>query len=345
MRRVDLRSDTVTLPTPAMREAMYHAELGDDVMGEDPTVNRLQEMAAQMMGKEAALFVPSGTMGNLVAQLTHCGRGNGAIMGDSSHTFLNEGGGSSALGGVYVVSVPTLTDGTIEPAIIEAAIPTPDVHHVRVKVVCLENTHNYKGGVPLDAAYTATVADLAHRHGMSLHLDGARIFNAALALGVEAKVLAAPADSVMFCLSKGLSCPVGSMLCGSAEFIERALPMRKMVGGGMRQAGVLAAAGIVALEQMVDRIQEDHDNARLLAEGIDAIPGLCLDQESVRSNIVIFKLVAGSMTADQYRERLRDEGVWMSAIRSRRIRAVTHYGIERADIEYALQVMRSVLSG
>ncbi|KPL17927.1 MAG: threonine aldolase [Anaerolineae bacterium SM23_84] len=345
MRRVDLRSDTVTLPSPAMREAMYHAELGDDVMGEDPTVNRLQEMAAQQMGKEAGLFVASGTMGNLVALLTHCGRGQGVIMGDSSHTFLNEGGGSSALAGVYVLSVPTLPDGTIEPDVIEAAIPTPDVHHVRARLVCLENTHNYKGGMPLSAEYTATVADLAHRHGMSLHLDGARIFNAALALGVEAKVLAAPADSVMFCLSKGLSCPVGSMLCGSAEFIERALPMRKMVGGGMRQAGVLAAAGIVALEQMVDRMQEDHDNARLLAEGIADIPGLRLDQESVSTNIVLFSLVAGTMTEDEYRERLGQEGVWMSAIRSRPIRAVTHYGIERDDIEYALQVMRRVMSG
>jgi threonine aldolase len=345
MRRVDLRSDTVTLPSPAMREAMYRAELGDDVMGEDPTVNRLQEMAAQRMGKEAALFVPSGTMGNLVALLTHCGRGHGAIMGDWSHTFLNEAGGSSALGGVYLHALPTLPDGTIEPAVIEAAIPTPDVHHVQPRLVCLENTHNYKGGVPLDAEYTAAVADLAHRHGMSLHLDGARIFNAALALGVEPKDLAAPADSVMFCLSKGLSCPVGSMLCGGAEFIARALPMRKMVGGGMRQAGVLAAAGIVALEQMVDRMQEDHDNARLLADGINAIPGLRLDQDSVRTNIVFFNLVAGPMTAHEYRERLLQEGVLMSAVRSRRIRAVTHYGIDRDDIEYVLQVMRRVMSG
>jgi len=239
MKAIDLRSDTVTLPSPAMREAMYRAELGDDVFGEDPTTNRLQEMAAERMGQEAALFVASGTMGNLVSLLTHCGRGDGAIMGDRSHTFLNEAGGSSALGGVYLLALPNQPDGTIDPASIERAIPSEDSHHPRVKLICLENTHNYCGGVTLDAQYTSSVADLAHGHGLTLHLDGARIFNAALALDVPASDLAAPADSVMFCLSKGLSCPVGSLLCGSAEFIEQARRMRKMVGGGMRQVGVL----------------------------------------------------------------------------------------------------------
>lgn len=345
MKPIDLRSDTVTLPTPAMREAMYRAEVGDDVFGEDPTINRLQEMAAERMGKEAALFVASGTMGNLVALLTHCGRGDGAIMGDLSHTFLNEAGGSSALGGVYLRAVPTEPDGTINPSLIEAAIPSEDVHHPRVKLVCLENTHNYCGGAPLDADHTATVANLAHRHGLALHLDGARIFNAALALGVEASELAAPADSVMFCLSKGLSCPVGSLLCGSAEFIKRAHRMRKMVGGGMRQAGVLAAAGIVALEQMVDRLQEDHENARILAKGIAEIPGLGLDPDSVRTNIVFFDFLDERMTAQQFCDRLKEEGVLMLALGSGRLRAVTHYGIEREDVEQALQVMRRVMAG
>jgi threonine aldolase len=345
MKPIDLRSDTVTLPTPAMRDAMCRAELGDDVYGEDPTMNRLQEMAAERLGKEAALFVASGTMGNLVALLTHCGRGDGAIMGDQSHTFLNEAGGSSALGGVYPLAVPNQPDGTINPSVIEGAIPSEDAHHPRVALVCLENTHNYCGGTPLDVDYTATVADLARRYGLALHLDGARIFNAALALGVPASDLAAPADSVMFCLSKALSCPVGSLVCGSAEFIKRAHRMRKMVGGGMRQVGVLAAAGIVALEQMVDRLQEDHENARTLAEGIAEIPGLGLDPGSVQTNIVFFDFLDHRMTAQQFCERLREEGVLMSASGPGRIRAVTHYGIERADVEHALQVMRQVMTG
>ncbi|MBC7233206.1 MAG: low-specificity L-threonine aldolase [Chloroflexi bacterium] len=344
MKTIDLRSDTVTLPSPAMREAMYRAELGDDVFGEDPTVNRLQEMAAERMGKEAALFVASGTMGNLVALLTHCGRGDGAIMGNLSHTFLNEAGGSAALGGVYLLAVPNQPDGTIDPAVIERVIPVEDIHHPRVRLICLENTHNYCNGAPLTAQYTAEVAALARRHGMALHLDGARIFNAAIALGVEARELAAPVDSVMFCLSKGLSCPVGSLLCGSAEFIERARRMRKMVGGGMRQAGVLAAAGIVALEQMVDRLEEDHENARILAQGIAEIPGLGLDPKTVRTNIVFFDFLDRRMTVEQFIAALQKEGVLILALGPNRLRAVTHYGIERADIERALQVMRRVMT-
>ncbi len=345
MRRVDLRSDTVTLPSPAMKEAMYRAELGDDVFGEDPTVNHLQEVAAERLGKEAALFVASGTMGNLVALLAHCERGGGAIMGDQSHTLLNEAGGSAALGGVYLRGVPNRPDGTIDLQVIEAAIPQPDVHHPQMKLVCLENTHNYCGGTPLDAAYTADVAALAHRHGMALHLDGARIFNAALALGVEARELAVPADSVMFCLSKGLSCPVGSMLCGGAEFIARAHRYRKMVGGGMRQAGVLAAAGVVALQEMVDRLQEDHDNARVLAEAIASIRGLGLDPATVHTNIVFFDVTSTRMGAGEFCDRLREEGVLMLALGQGRVRAVTHYGIDRADVEYAVTAMRQVMEG
>jgi len=343
MKLIDLRSDTVTLPTPAMREAMYCAELGDDVFGEDPTVNRLQEMAAERMGKEAALFVASGTMGNLVAVLTHCGRGDGVILGDGSHILLNEGGGSSALGGVYLRQVPNQPDGTLDLRAIEEAIPSEDVHHPRLKLVCLENTHNYCGGAVLDAPYTASVADLAHRHGLALHLDGARIFNAAIALGVQARELAAPADSVTFCLSKGLSAPVGSLLCGSAGFVERARRMRKMVGGGMRQAGVLAAAGIVALEQMVERLQEDHENARILAQGIAEIPGLSLNPDTVQTNIVFFSFLNRRMTAEQFVTALQEQGVLILALGPGRLRAVTHYGIARADIEQALRVMRHTM--
>ena len=345
MRIIDLRSDTVTLPSPAMREAMYHAELGDDVFGDDPTVNRLQEMAAQRMGKEAALFVASGTMGNLVSVLTHCQHGDGVILGDQSHILLNEAAGSAALGGAYLRPVPNLPNGKMDLAQIERVIPDEDIHHPRMKLVCLENTHNYCNGTALDTAYMAQVAALARKHGLSLHLDGARIFNAAIALGVPARELAAPADSVMFCLSKGLSCPVGSLLCGKAEFIERARRTRKMVGGGMRQVGVLAAAGIVALEQMVDRLQEDHDNARLLAEGIAAIPGLSLDPQTVQTNIVFFDFVDSRMTVEQFVQALHKAGVWVLALGPGRVRAVTHYGIEKAHVQEALQVMRQVMTG
>ena len=345
MKVIDLRSDTVTLPSPAMREAMYRAELGDDVFGDDPTINRLQELSAEKMGKEAALFTASGTMANLVALLVHCGRGCGAVMGSRSHTFLNEGGGASAFGGVYIATVPNEPDGTMDLAAIERAIPTPDVHHPRIKLVCLENTHNYCNGVPVHAEYTKAVAALARRHGLALHLDGARVFNAALALGTTASNLAAPADSVMFCLSKGLSAPVGSILCGSGDFIAEARRMRKMLGGGMRQAGVLAAAGIVAIEQMVERLQEDHDNAQRLAQGIAEIPGLALDPTAVRTNIVFFDFQGKGTTATEYEAALRERGVWMLALGPGRLRAVTHYGIERADVEQALSIMAQVMKG
>ena len=351
MKVIDLRSDTVTLPSPAMREAMYRAELGDDVFGDDPTVNRLQEMAAQKIGKEAALFVASGTMGNLVSVLTHCMHGDGVILGDQSHILLNEVAGSAALGGAYLRAIPNQPNGKIDLTQVKRVIPTENIHHPRMKLVCLENTHNYCGGAVLEAGYTAQVAELAHRNGLFLHLDGARIFNAAIALGVPASDLAAPADSVMFCLSKGLSCPVGSLLCGTTEFIGRARRTRKMVGGGMRQAGVLAAAGIVALEQMVDRLQEDHDNARILAEGIATIPGLSLDPKTVQTNIVFFDLdherheKHERMSAEQFVQALHDAGVWVLALGPGRVRAVTHYGIEKAHVQEALQVMRRVMAG
>jgi len=344
MRVVDLRSDTVTLPTPAMREAMYRAEVGDDVFGEDPTVNRLQELAAERMGKQAALFVVSGTMANLVSMLTHCGRGDGVIMGDQSHTFTSEQGGSAALGGLFLRMVPNQPDGTLDLAQVEAAIPSEDIHHPRVRLLNLENTHNFCGGMVLRPEYMAAAAASAHKHGLAVHLDGARLFNAAVALGVPARELAQHADSVMFCLSKGLCCPVGSLMCGSTEFIERARRTRKVLGGGMRQAGVLAAAGIVALQQMVDRLQEDHDNARLLAEGIATTPGLHVDLARVQTNIVFFELHRTGLTAPQFAEALQQEGIRLMAFNDVRMRAVTHHGIERADVERTLSVMRQTLS-
>ncbi len=343
MKIVDLRSDTVTLPTPAMREAIYRAEVGDDVYGEDPTVNRLEEMAAERLGKEAALFVASGTMGNLVSLLSHCGRGDEFIVGHLAHTFLYEAGGSAALGGIHPRTVPNQPDGTMDLADIEAAIRPENVHFPRSKLVCLENTHNRCGGAVLTPEYTKAVCELAHRHGLAVHLDGARIFNAAVALGVDVKELVEDVDSVQVCLSKGLSAPVGSVICGDKEFIYEARRNRKIVGGGMRQAGIIAAAGIVALEQMVDRLAEDHANARRLAEGLAEIPGLAIDLDRVQTNIVIFDLVSERLTPAELQARLDERGVKLLAIEGRRLRAVTHYGIEAEDIEVALGVIREVM--
>lgn len=341
---VDLRSDTVTLPTPAMRQAMFQAELGDDVYGEDPTVNRLEAMAAERLGKEAAMFVPSGTMANLVCLLTHCGRGDEAIMGHLAHTFLFEAGSSSAVGGIHPRTVPNQPDGTLALADLEAAIRDPhNEHYPRSRLICLENTHNRCSGAVLSPDYMAQVRALADRYGLAVHLDGARIFNAAVALRVAPSALARDADSVSFCLSKGLSAPVGSLVCGPAEFIRQARRQRKMLGGGMRQAGVLAAAGIVALETMVDRLADDHAHARRLAEGLACLPGIVLDPARVVTNIVLFGLTPDTLSAAEFVAGLAAQGVKMGAIGPHQVRAVTHYGIEAQDIEYTLAVARAIL--
>jgi len=341
-RIVDLRSDTVTQPTPEMREAMFQAEVGDDVFGDDPTVNRLEAMAAERMGKEAALFVASGTMGNLVALLTHCQRGHEVILGDQSHTFLNEAGGAAALGGIHPHPIKNQPDGTLLLADIEAAIRIEDVHHPRTRLVCLENTHNYCFGTPLKCEYMRTAGELAHSRGLKLHVDGARIFNAAIALCVDAKELAAPVDSIQFCLSKGLGAPIGSLLCGAREFICEARRNRKMVGGGMRQAGVLAAAGIVSLTKMVDRLAEDHVNARRLTQGIAEIPGLVV--EPVRTNLVFFRFAPQvKMSEAEFIEALEQRNVRLLSLGPRCFRAVTHCWIDADDIEAALGAMREVM--
>jgi len=343
VREVDLRSDTVTLPTPAMRRAMYEAELGDDVFGEDPTVNRLEAMAAERMGKEAAMFVASGTMGNLTAMLTHCQRGHEAIMGDKAHTFLFEAGGSAVLGGIHPHTLPNQPDGTLRLEDIEAAIRPENPHHPRTRLVCLENTHNRCGGAVLTPEYTDRVGELAHRHGLAVHLDGARVFDAAVALGVDVRHLTRSVDSVQFCLSKGLSAPVGSLLCATREFIAEAQRWRKMLGGGMRQAGVIAAAGIEALDDMVDRLADDHANARRLAEGLADMPGFAVDLASVQTNIVIWDLTTDRVSPQEVVERLGAEGVKILAIGGRQFRAVTHYGIETDDVEQAVDVARQVM--
>jgi len=340
---IDLRSDTVTLPTDNMRRAMGEAVLGDDVFGEDPTVNRLQAMAAERMGKEAGLFVASGTMANLVSTLAHCGRGDEAILGDRAHMFLFEAGNSASLGGVHHYTVPNQPDGTLLLPDIEAAIRPDNVHHPRTRLICLENTHNRCGGRALTPQYTDAVGALAHRHGIRVHLDGARIFNAAVALDVEPHELTRSVDAVGFCLSKGLSAPVGSVLCGDAPFISEALRWRKAVGGAMRQCGVLAAAGIVALEEMVDRLAEDHENARRLAEGIAQVPGISLDPDTVQTDIVIFGVESDQISAKDLVEKLLQRDIHMMAIGPKKVRAVTHYGIQAADIEVTIRSIRKAM--
>ena len=343
MGTIDLRSDTVTLPTPAMREAVYRAELGDDVFGEDPTTNRLERMAAERMGKEAALLVVSGTMGNLVCTLTHCRRGEEVILGDRSHTFLYEAGGMSTLGGIHPHTICNQPDGTMRLEDIEGAIRGSNVHFPRTRLICLENTHNRCYGSALTSEYLDSVAALAKEHGLSVHLDGARIFNAAIALGIDVKELTANVDSLSFCLSKGLSAPVGSVVCGSSEFIAEARRARKVLGGGMRQAGVIAAAGIKALEEMVDRLAKDHENARRLAEGIAHIGGLSIELAKVQTNIIYFELDEERMTPKELVTELDKKEVKVLSVGARRLRVVTHYGISAEDIDLTIKALGEVM--
>ena len=344
MNFIDLRSDTVTTPTPAMREAIFSAEVGDDVYGEDPTVNRLQALAAEKTGKEAGLFVPSGTMGNLAAVLAHCDRGDEVILGSLAHTFLYEAGGISALGGVHSHQIHNQTDGTLALDDILAAIRADDAHFPVTRLICLENTHNRCGGVSLSVEYTRRVGDLAWGRGLRVHLDGARLFNAAVARGVNAAELAVPVDSVTFCLSKGLSAPVGSVLCGSVEFIRRAHRIRKQLGGGMRQAGVLAAAGLVALETMVDRLAEDHARARNLASRLQALPGMILDPGSPYTNMVFLSLAEDvPLDGRSFAARLVEQGVKVGVVGARRFRLVTHCWIDDVAVERAWRAFEAVL--
>lgn len=344
MKTIDLRSDTVTHPTSEMRKAMTEAEVGDDVFGEDPSVNRLQAMAADRMGKEAALFVPSGTMGNLAAVLAHCGRGDEMILGDLSHTFLYEAGGAAALGGVHPRTITTQPDGTLPLEAIEAAIRDDDVHQPRSRLICLENTHNRCGGSVLSVEYIRRVGELSKRQGLRLHVDGARIFNAAAALRIPARDLVATADSVTFCLSKALCAPVGSVLCGDESFIRQARRVRKQLGGGMRQAGILAAAGIVALETMIERLAEDHERARRLAAGLKRIRGIHVETDPPASNMVYFQLPQDlPMSADDLAERIGSEGVLIHGVGPRKVRLVVHYWISDEDVERTLSAFEKAM--
>lgn len=345
---IDLRSDTVTHPSPEMRRAMAEAELGDDVFGDDPTVIALEQRAAELTGKEAALFVPSGTMGNLVSQMAHVPRGGELITESESHIVYDEAAGHAVVVGASTRTVPAREDGTMDPAAIRDAIRDPgDPHEPITALVCLENTHGHSMGQPLSATYTAEVAAVAHESNVPLHVDAARIFNAAVALGTTVRELLAPADSATFCLSKGLACPVGSVVVGRRDFIWRARRARKLLGGGMRQAGVLAAPGLIALRDgptgMIERLAEDHQNARTLAEGLAELPGVTgLDPARVRTNFVIFRVGDKSSRA-AFLDALARDGVLMVEYPHGQVRAVTHYGIEAADIQRVLHSTRRAI--
>ena len=363
MPRIDLRSDTVTHPSPAMLRAMAEAELGDDVFGDDPTVNALEERAAELFGKEAGLFVASGTMGNVVAQMAHLARGQETIAGREHHIVIDEAAGHAVIVGASMRALEDRPDGTIDPADIEAAFRDPtDPHEPITGLITLENTHAHSMGQPLSPEYTRQVGAIARAHDVPLHIDGARIWNAVVAQGVRVTDLADPADTVTFCLSKALACPVGSVVVGSRDVIWRARRARKMVGGGMRQAGVIAAAGLVALQDgrdgMIERLADDHANARQLADALAAMPGVRrLDPARVRTNFVLFGVgdddrwpddVAGRdrvlRTRAAFLGELHDRGVRMIEYPKGLIRAIPHYGIERADIETAIAASRAALA-
>jgi threonine aldolase len=345
MEYIDLRSDTVTKPTPEMREAMAEAEVGDDVYRDDPTVNKLEAVAAEKLGKASAIFVPSGTMGNLLALLVHCQRGDEVILGNQSHIYLNEAGGMSALGGIHPNPILNQKDGTLAIEDILASIrDSEDVHQPITKLICIENTQNVCGGVPLTAEYTKQVGDLARKHNLLFHVDGARIFNAAVAQNMDVKDLVEPADSVMFCLSKGLASPVGSMLVGTEKFIARARHLRKMLGGGMRQVGVIAAAGLISLEKMTTRLGDDHKRAKQLADGLRAIPGIIVDDGSPKTNMVYFNLAKDvKVTSQQIGEKMEEAGILVDAYHPYRFRLVTHYWVDDDAVEKSISSFKKII--
>ena len=344
MHTIDLRSDTVTLPTKEMREAILNAELGDDVFQEDPTINNLEKLAAKKFNKEAAIFLPSGTMANLVAVLTHCNRGDEVMLGDQSHTFLYEAGGISSFGGVHSRQLKNHNDGTIHLNDIKNAIRKKDVHFPPSRLICLENTHNRCFGMPLETNYVNEVVDIAKNNDMSVHVDGARIFNAAVATGSTVADLTKNVDSVSFCLSKGLSAPSGSLLCGDKNFIHRARFNRKALGGGMRQAGILAAAGVVAIDIMSAKIIEDHRNAKALAFGIAKIDGINIETEKIKTNIIYFKLDHPKINSESLLDIMSKKNIRFFELGPNWFRLVTHSGISKENIDYVISEFDSFFS-
>ncbi|XP_007030421.2 PREDICTED: probable low-specificity L-threonine aldolase 1 [Theobroma cacao] len=348
-RMVDLRSDTVTKPTEAMRAAMVTAEVDDDVLGADPTAFQLESEVAKIMGKEAGLFVPSGTMGNLISVLVHCDiRGSEVILGDNSHIHIYENGGISTIGGVHPRPVKNNEDGTMDINLIEAAIRDPrgELVYPTTRLICLENSHANSGGRCLSVAYTDRVGELATKHGLKLHIDGARIFNASVALGVPVHRLVQAADSVSVCLSKGLGAPVGSVIVGSKSFITKARRLRKTLGGGMRQVGFICAAAFVALQENVGKLEGDHKKAKVLAEGLNQIKGLRVDVAAVQTNIIYFDIAEGSkLTAEKLYKNLEEHGVLVMPEGPARMRIVLHHQISSSDVQYTLSCFQQALTG
>jgi threonine aldolase len=341
MRVVDLRSDTVTLPTEEMLEAIRTAELGDDVYGEDPTVNRLEQLAAEKMGKEAALLTTSGTQANLVSVMSQTKRGDEVILEADAHLYYYEVGAFSALGGL----VPRLVRGhmgVMAPEDIEKALRPPNIHFPPTSLICIENTHNRAGGTMWSPTQIKAVFDFAKSRGLRVHMDGARIFNAAVAQNLDVREFTRYVDTLMLCLSKGLSAPIGSLVVGDRELIDRARRHRKMLGGGLRQAGVIAAPGIIAIQKMVDRLKDDHANAKLLATGLSKIQGISLDVSHVQTNIVLYDVTDLGVTAKEWVARMGEHGVKAGAVEGGRVRMVTHRGIEKDDIEYTLDSAEKV---
>ena len=340
-RIADLRSDTVKMPTQEMLEAIKYAPLGDDVYGEDPTVNRLEELAASKMGKEAALLVTSGTQANLVSLLANTKRGDEAIVEAEAHIYYYEVGGMSAIGGIIPRPVKGKM-GVLDPKDVEREVRGANIHFSPTSLICIENTHNRAGGTIVSPNQIEALEEVAKNHGLRLYMDGARIFNAAIALRVDVKSFTKHVDNLMFCLSKGLGAPIGSVVVGDMDFIERARKFRKMLGGGMRQAGVIAAPGIIALEKMVDRLAEDHYNARILAEGLSKFDGITIDLRTVQTNIVVFDVSKLGITSEQFIGLIKERGVKASAFSDKLVRMVTHVGITTDDIEYTLGVIEDI---
>jgi threonine aldolase len=342
MRWADFRSDTVTVPTPKMREAMFNAQVGDDVLGEDPTILELERLAAEKVGKEAALFCTSGTQGNLVAVLTHTRRGDEVLLEAESHIYYYEVGGISALGGVIPRPI-TGQAGVISPEALRAAIRPADIHYPNPSLFCLENSHNRGGGAIWTPEQITAVAEVAKEGGLKVHMDGARLFNSAVSQKRDVQEFVAPVDSVMFCLSKGLGAPAGSMLAGSREFINQARKWRKMLGGGMRQAGILAAAGIVAMESMVERLEQDHQRARRIGEELAAIPGLKVNLDGLKTNIVLVQIDPEWGNAKKLLAALKEKGVLASEFGPHKVRFVTHKEVNDLEADILVQSVREIM--
>jgi len=339
---VDLRSDTLTLPTEEMLESIRNAQLGDDVYGEDQTVNRLEEMAAERMGKEASLLVPSGTMANLISLMCNAKRADLVVLESESHIYWYEAGGVSAIAGLLPWPVKSRL-GAFDPEDVEAAIRPANIHFPTPSLLCVENTHNRHGGTILTPKQLETLGQIAKAHGLRFYMDGARLFNAAVALRTDVREFTKHVDNLMFCLSKGLSCPAGSLIVGTQDFIEKARKARKILGGGMRQAGIIAAPGIVALEKMVNRLEEDHINAKLLAEGIEKIDNLKVDLGHVQTNIVLFGIGDLGASDSSFLSALKNEGVLAAAIGKNKIRLVTHRGIGKEHVSKAISAIENVV--